>query len=248
MTNVFVQREGSTEIALGSVAGKSFMLKFGRNPDVGATAETIWDVGDAYSYLAAATALKVSSSSAADTSAGTGARTVRLYGLGGDYAEITEDVTLSGQTAATTTAEFLRVYRMVVLTAGSGGKNAGVIYAGTGTVASGVPANKYAAISTGNNQTLMAVYTVPAGKTATLRRYYASAGEGKDATVKLFVRPFGGVFQLKHQLELYQNNFDFPFPDPLVIEEKSDIEIMATSSAVTVPISAGFDLLLTDNS
>jgi hypothetical protein len=83
--------------------------------------ETIWAEGGLYSYLTAATVLKVSSSSVNDTSAGTGARTVELSGLDADYNEISELVTLNGQTPVNTTKLFLRINRMVVRSAGSGG-------------------------------------------------------------------------------------------------------------------------------
>jgi hypothetical protein len=62
----------------------------------------ITPVGD-LSYAAAALQMTVSSSSASDTSAGTGARTVLITGLNANYAVISESVTMNGQTAVTTT-------------------------------------------------------------------------------------------------------------------------------------------------
>src|SRR5210317_2657610 len=117
------------------------VYKFGQNAVVGNSMETIWQQGGLYSYPPSASTTTVSSSNANDTSAGTGARTVQIVGLDGDYNEISETIILNGQTAVTTTNSFLRVNRGVVLTAGSGGVNAGIIYVGTGTVTLGVPAN-----------------------------------------------------------------------------------------------------------
>jgi len=153
-----ISRVGTTEpfelqVARGQVAYHTPQFKFGFNPDVDDSEETVWAQGGLYSYLSSASILKVSSSSTADDSAGTGARTVQLYGLDANYNEINETVTLDGQTAVNTTNSFLRINRMVVRSAGTGEKNAGVIYAGAGTVTAGVPANKYATIAIGDNQT-----------------------------------------------------------------------------------------------
>ena len=121
-----ISRVGTSEpfelqVARGQIAYHKPLFKFGNNPTVGDSTETIWSQGGLYSYLSAATVLKVSSSSANDTSAGTGARTVQLYGLDADYNEINEAVTLNGQTAVNTTNEFLRINRMIVRSAGTGG-------------------------------------------------------------------------------------------------------------------------------
>ena len=164
ITRIGTSEPFELQVARGQVAYHESVYKFGNNAAVANVTETIWQQGGLYSYLSAASVLKVSSSSANDTSAGTGARTVELFGLDGDYNEINEVVTLNGQTAVNTTQSYLRINRMIVRSAGSGGANAGVIYAGTGTVTTGVPANIYATINgDGSNQTLMALWTVPAG-------------------------------------------------------------------------------------
>jgi hypothetical protein len=223
---------------------------------VGNTLETIWAEGGLYSYLTAATVLKVSSSSVNDTSAGTGARTVELSGLDADYNEISELVTLNGQTPVNTTKLFLRINRMVVRSAGSGGVNAGVIYAGTGTVTTGVPANVYASVNgvTGANQSLMALWTVPAGYTAYLLQYDVSNGTSSQtpAVCKLIlsVRPYGEVFQSKDVKSLTTGmHIEETFALPQKFTEKSDIEVRAISSSVSVPfdISAAFEIVYIKN-
>ncbi len=214
--------------------------------------ETIWSEGGLYSYLTSATVLKVSSSSTDDTSAGTGARTVQLYGLDGDYNEINEVVTLNGQTAVNTTQSFLRIYRMIVRSAGTGEQNAGIIYAGTGTVTSGVPANVYASINgiAGSNQSLMSLWTVPAGHTAYILQYDVSNGTTSNtpAVCKLIlsIRPFGEVFQSKDVKSLTTGmHVEETFSLPQKVTEKSDIEVRAISSSnsVSFDISAAFEII-----
>ena len=256
-----ISRVGTSEpfelqIARGQIAWHNPLFKFGNNPSVGNTLETIWAEGGLYSYLTAATVLKVSSSSTDDTSAGTGARTVQLYGLDGDYNEINELVTLNGQTAVNTTQSFLRINRMVVRSAGSGGANAGVIYAGTGTVTTGVPANVYASVNgvTGANQSLMALWTVPAGYTAYLLQYDISNGTSSQtpAVCKLIlaVRPYGEVFQSKDVKSLTTGmHVEETFAIPQKFTEKSDIEVRAISSSASVSfdISAAFEIVYIKN-
>ena len=78
--------------------------------------------------------------------------------------------------------------------------------------------------------------------------YASTAGASRDTNyiIKLKVRPFGQVFQLKHRRSINDNkdlnrNFDFPEEVPA----KADIEITAqiTESAITAGnVSAGFDV------
>ena len=256
ITRIGTSEPFELQIARGQIAWHNPLFKFGNNATVGDSLETIWAEGGLYSYLTEATVLKVSSSSTDDTSAGTGARTVQLYGLDGDYNEINELVTLNGQTAVNTTQSFLRINRMVVRSAGSGGANAGVIYAGTGTVTTGVPANVYASINgvAGSNQTLMALWTVPAGYTAYLLQYDVSNGTTSNtpAVCKLIlaVRPYGEVFQSKDVKSLTTGmHVEETFSVPQKITEKSDIEVRAISSSasVTFDISAAFEIVYIKN-
>jgi len=255
-----ISRFGLTEpfnlqVARGQIAYHESIYKFGNNPEVADSIETIWPQGGLYSYLSAATVLTVSSGSTDDTSAGTGARTVELFGLDGDYNEISEVVTLNGQTAVNTTQSYLRINRMIVRSAGSGGANAGIIYAGTGTVTTGVPANIYATINgDGSNQTLMALWTVPAGYTAYLMQYDVSNGTTSNtpAVCKLLLvaRPYGEVFQTKDVKSLTTGmHIENSLILPLKFTEKTDIEARAVSSSnsVTFDISAAFEILYIKN-
>ena len=252
-----ISRFGLTEpfnlqVARGQIAYHYPIFKFGFNPDIDDAFETVWAQGGLYSYLSAATVLKVSSSSTNDTSAGTGARTVELQGLDGDYNEISETVTLNGQTAVNTTKSYLRIYRMVVKTAGTGGQNAGVIYAGTGTVTTGVPANKYATIAIGDNQSLMALWTVPAGHTAYLLQTditVATTQNNKYCTVHFVARPPGEVFQVNDKFVKAESSHKQGYDIPLEFAEKTDIEVRAIGDSVgaDIAISAGLDIVYIKN-
>lgn len=252
-----ISRVGTSEpfelqVSRGQIAYHKPLFKFGFNPDVDDSLETVWAEGGLYSYLSAATVLKVSSSSANDTSAGTGARTVELFGLDADYDEINETVILSGQTAVNTTQSFLRVNRMIVRSAGTGGTNAGVIYAGTGTVTSGVPANKYATVAAGDGQSLMALWTVPRGYTAYVTQTditVATTQNNKYATVSFLARPFGEVFQVKDKFAKSESGHNQVYTFPLKFEEKTDLEMrcIGDSAGADISIAAAFDLVYIQN-
>lgn len=250
-----ITRFGKTEpfylqVARGQVENHKHIFKFGFNSDINGTEETVWDAGGIYAYPTAATVMKVSSGSTDDTAAGTGARTVVVSGLDGNYNEISETVTLNGQTAVNTVNSFLRVNRAYVATAGSGGTAAGNIYVGTGTVTLGVPATIYAQITLGQNQTLMAVWTVPAGYTGYILKGNVGTGTAnvnQYIVARLAQRPFGGVFRTAAKVTIQTGEIAFDFEVPVSFTEKTDIEARAVSSGSNNLIFADFEIIYIKN-
>lgn len=224
------------QLARGLIDGHKTLFKFGNNPDTNGTLETVWSHSTLYVYPSAATAMKVSSTSANDNAAGTGAHTVLVAGLDANYNEISEIVTLTGQTPVLTTAVFLRVFRAYVVTAGVSNTAAGTIYIGDGVVTAGVPASVYAEIPFGENQTLMAMWTVPAGYTFYMYRGTFSAASNNAAQYvlgKFMVRPFGGVFRNAADVTANSSVIQYDFEMPLAIPEKADIEARVIALAGT---------------
>ena len=126
------------QVARGLVPGHTALSIFGYNGDVDTSEESVWPDGGTIPHPTTASVLKISSSSANDTSAGTGARTVAIFGVDADYNEVSESVILDGQNSVNTGHSYLYINRFYVTTAGSGGVNAGNINAGTGVVTAGV--------------------------------------------------------------------------------------------------------------
>lgn len=230
--------------------GLSAINKFGFQAAIGTASIAVWDRAIAYNYIAAATVLKVSSSSTADDAGSTGATTVTLSGLDANYDAVSETVTMDGQTTVTTTQTFLRIFRMVVDTAGSGGVNAGTIFAYTGAQASGTPSTAtliYAQITIGANQTLMAVYTVPANCTALMTDLTVSGDASQTITAELVARPLGGVFNIKEKFLLNNGVTHIQHVVPKSFAAKTDLELRAKVSASTTDIAAMFDALCIPN-
>ena len=233
------------QVSRGQVDGHKTLFKFGINGDVGTSVETVWAQGGTYVYPASATVMKISSSSADDAADDTGARTISIAGLDANYNEISETVILNGQTEVNTVNSYLRIFRMFVVTAGSGATAAGTIYAGTGNVTSGVPAVIYGMIALNANQTQMAFWTVPAGYTLYLMGVYYSSGNSTAnawTNFQLIQRPLGGVFRQQSSTRMPgSGDFVLDLHTPVAFPEKTDIEIRAVASAGASNVSAEFE-------
>jgi hypothetical protein len=193
--------------------------------------------------------MKVSSSSANDTSNGTGARTVLISGLNSSYNPISETLTLTGQTEVATANSYLRVTGIQTLTAGSNGSNAGVIYVGTGTVTTGVPAVIHELAPIGFNTAMSGAYTVPAGYTAYLYRGgLTSQSNGNNfITAKLRYSNQGSPWITSAVTVFTADMVEYDFEYPLALPEKTDIEADATVSANTSVVTSFFFIVLVKN-
>jgi hypothetical protein len=194
--------------------------------------------------------LKISSSSADDTSAGTGARTVTIVGLDGSYNQVSESITLNGQTAVNTTNSYLYVNGFYVASTGSGGANAGNINAGTGVVTAGVPAVLYDIIATGYNNRTTAHYCVPAGYTGYLTTGVITTGQASGSTsVTAFLKQHGqdGIVRVGAVSTLNNGSVQYDFSYPYIISEKNCVGASAIGSATNNSASAFFNIVLIKN-
>jgi len=226
----------------GKVPGYSMVNKFGYNSSIGSGAfETIWETGNDYPWQSSAVTVDVVSDDTNDDVAGTGARTLRIQGLDGSYNLAEETVDMDGTTTVTTTQTFLRVFRMSVETAGSSGNNEGTItvtYTGGSDVA--------ATITEGNGQTLMTLYTIPAGYTGYLLSMNISSGKDQEMEFKFIQRDnsvANAAFQTKQFLDVRGGQTTVIFNAINIIPQKSDIYVSGKASS-TSSASASFDLLL----
>ena len=226
----------------GKVPGYTMVNKFGYNPSIGSLAfETIWETGNNYPWQSSAVTVDVVSDDANDDVAGTGARTLRIQGLDSSYAFAEETVDMDGTTTVTTTQTFLRVFRMSVETAGTTGNNEGTItvtYTGGSDVA--------ATITSGNGQTLMCLYTIPANYTGYLLSMNISSGKDQEMDFKFIQRDnsvTNGAFQTKQFLNVRGGQTTVIFNAINIIPQKSDIYVSGKGSS-TSSASASFDLLL----
>lgn len=242
--------DSELDIAAGRYTGFAIVNKFGKNSDVDA-AEDIWEAGADYTGfpLSAAETIQVVSASTNDTSSGSGARTIRITGLDTNYAIQSEDFTLNGTSAVTGTKIFRRVHTASVLTSGSSNTtfNDGIITVRHSTTTS----NIFLSMLAGTNQTNCSAYTVPAGKTAYMRRITGSIRGNANATASgaIWVRGFGASPRYRRPFGFAQaNDFRDEIYGGLVFTEKTDIILRITAVSTTnLEITGGYDLILVDN-
>lgn len=245
------------QVARNQITMHTPYFRFGWANSVGTTPQTITTAvtaGSVYAYPAAATVMKVSSSSANDTSAGTGARTILVVGLDANYVSQSETITLNGQTAVNTTNSYLRITYTELLTTGSGNGIAGTLYIGTGSLTAGVPATIYWQMEATYNNWSFAGFTVPAGYTAYITSYTItsqSTTANINVSLGMVVYEYGKTFsEYQSTARLSSNgNFDRHFDHPFAVAEKSDVELRAwasTGSAVNVTGEIQYVLIKND--
>ncbi len=226
-------------VAEGNITDHSFIHKFGAVPALsnGATG-SVWDINDTvYPWSAFDTAGVVNLDRANTSDAN---KVVTVIGLDADYNETQESITLTDASNNTGTVVFKRVFRAFVA---DGVTNVGNIdIQRDSTTVARITATK--------GQTLMAVYTIPAGYTGYLYKGTASAQTGADANGNMFVRFFGQQsFRTQHTFEVGgtggQYTYEFTFPPP--IPEKSDIDVQVVGRTNNGRYTAAFDLLLIEN-
>jgi hypothetical protein len=250
ITRVGAYEPFNLQVARGQIPWHQNVTVFGYNPDVDTSIETVWPHDGVLPFPAAALRLKVSSSNANDTSAGTGARTVYVEGLDADHNVISEIVTMNGQTAVLTTQYFLHINNAYVATAGSLNGAAGNIYFGDGVVTAGVPATIYDIILYDYNTRITGSYTVPAGYTAYLEQGLFSAGQitGSNAvTGRLVTRGPDNIRRTAAIVTLNNGAADYAFEYPVPIPENTTIEAQAVGAAANNACSSMFILVLIKN-
>lgn len=218
---------------------------FGDNHAVGTTKEDIWRSGGLYNWIGTATQLKVSSSSAQDAAAGTGAWSLTIEGLDSNWAPLTETVTLTGQTQVTTSGAFKRVNRIYMsggsTKVGSGGVNAGAVYAYTGTATAGTPndlTKVYAKIEASEGSSTRAIYSVPAGYEAGVSAIQLTSAKGDDASVSIYVRTNEGPWTILRHYELFRSGIHDSNGSVIVLDAKTDIKVSAYAATSSVSVGA----------
>lgn len=218
-------------IATGEIDDVDYINKFGYNDSVSTSWETVWDGNNTYTYIASAGTAVVTSSDTDDNGG-----TVLVSGLNSAYEEVSETLTIGGSAGS---VEFYRVFRAQMVTANTGTEN-------QGTVTVTVDSKSAAIISPEIGQTLMAIYTVPTGKTGYLLQVDAGSSKDLEHEIRLVIKHNGGVWNTKTYHTQRGGFNSLRFEVPISIPAQSDVEIKVKGSA-TSSVSAAFELILVDN-
>ncbi len=225
--------------------------KFGYIGDLGSTEKQISaDSQAVYPYLTSAVTVTLSSSDVDDDAGDTGAQSVHLFGLDGNYDEINEIVVMNGQSAVSTVKQYLRVFRLHIETAGSSETNEGDIYVGTGTVITGVPAVVLMKMMAGDGQSTHGGFTMPNGMEGHIKEIIVTVARSTGTTqaivvLRLMEREDGGVFRVRIKIPLVAHPFAIDLPTgSIIFPSRSDYEPRAVSSNsnTLVGISTVFEL------
>jgi len=231
------------EAASGHNAAMTSVNKFGRNSNVAiGVEEEIWDGSAAYVFPA--TALMTSISQTTDQAALNG-ETIEVQGLDANWDLVIQNAVLGAPSTGvvTLTTPLIRCFRMKVLS--------GIVTDSPVRVHNAGETQDYAIIGIGNNQTLMAIYTVPNGKVAYMLCYYAHVNPGTnlDPTsmpIRVWARDNenGYAPQLKHVVGQTSSGFQHFFTPYAKFTGKTDIYITAQPVGKAADVTAGFDLII----
>jgi hypothetical protein len=190
------------------------------------------------------------SSSANDSAAGTGARTVRItYYTSAGVGPLTEDITLNGTTAVNTVAtNICYIEDLTVLTVGSGGTAAGNITLRSTTGGGGVTIKQ---ISTGDNQDFDAVHYVADGTTCYVTGISCSHNGttvGSGAVFRLCAKPLNvankPLVQVSDFVRLYGQSSTFSrlYQSNIVVVGPAKLELwMAPETTSSTIYRGSFD-------
>lgn len=222
------------DVSRGAIPNAFSVHKFGANFDIDQSddPESVWTGGGLYPWasLTSAQTIYCLSTSASDTAV------LTVEGLDSSYHEISETVTLTGTSAVTTTSQFIRVFRMTY----EDGANVGDITARTVSASGTVVAQ----INVGYAQTLMAVYTIPAGHTGYMVALDATIDGTKACQMLMYHRLTGKPFRIAHIAES-DGHYRYDFKAPLKLPEKTDIDIRVDNvSGNDARVTANFDIVL----
>lgn len=221
------------DVAQGKMWDQSAVNIFGFNTLVGTSFETLWNDGGAYVFPSSAVAMDLVSTSASDT------MDVLVAGLDSSYNQITETVTLTGTSAVTTSASFLRVNSAIILS----GQNAGEISISNG-------GTTYAFIGTNLGTTQACIYTVPAGYSLYIFRIdfnSATTNPNKYLTVRNKLSTHTGRVLHVAEATFSTSQVSYDRQVPFKIAEKTDFEFQAKSSSGDNEVAVFVECVLIKN-
>ena len=248
----FGQKNFLIEVAKGNVPKHSLVHVIGRNTAVAnGSWELISNLSTSYTWLSAATTVRVKAGgNAADDASGDGARTIHVEGLDENLNYATEDITLAGASASSsTTTTFCRIFEAHVLTCGlyATPYNTGIIIIENtaGTI-------DLIEIDPTESQSEFCAYTIPTGYTAHLLSLAVQVDSTKPADIRLITRenigdatPPVSAMRLRHFADGIEGEYEFIPNSPfLFIPAETDIFMEAEGDGAQTDVSADFELLL----
>lgn len=220
------------------------ILKFGSNPNVAidvsiSSPETVWDGSTEYVFPPdVGTGIQVKSDDSGDS------QEIIIQGLDDNFNEVSWTGNLNGLTDVNVDGTWSRVFRSF--------NNDNTDFAGDINIhASGNDSISYAKILGANNQTLMAVYTIPENTTGYLLQYEASAQNTSSSssigfTLHLKTREYGKVCRVKEVTSITtENSHVQTLVNPLILPPKTDVLVnVVNANGNNGSVNADFSIAL----
>jgi len=245
------------EISKGNIANHDTLESIGEREAVAVVTggEDIWRGGTSTIPIPnqiTGEQMTVISTSANDTSDGTGARIVHIHYLDNNWAEQTEAITLAGLSEVDTVATNIKFIQSIHVTSiGSNGVAVGdikIYKKGDNTLV-------YNIIKAGGNMSLNISRMIPANKTFYLTVWQCSSTAGKPIFVRLRSTDHHGVlydggspiFIFKDSASVQDSTYVRKFNNPIKIPAKSIIKATAWATQAGGNISASWEGILVNN-
>ena len=234
-------------VALGDITNCVTWNKFGYNEDVDTAApEVLASFGGSFTPLKTASTLSVVSTSTQDSSTGTGALSLVLTGLDGNYATQQEVIVLNGITPVVTTTTWLGINRAAIFVSGTSDVNVGTI--GVTAVTGGAT---QAQLPAGQGTTQQIIFYTQAGYTALADWLFLNAQKisGADPVVTFKGWVYSAVSQSKYEvLRLIidtsaENTIQLTPTQPFVIGEKSCFWLEVSTTTNNTVVSGRLSLI-----
>lgn len=241
--------ERTSDISRDAILGKAddFIHKFGSNPDVSnaisrIAPESVWDGSTEYVFPPdSGTGIQIKSSQTIDN------QEFVVQGLDENFLEQNWTGNLNGQTEVNIDGTWSRIFRAF--------NNDSTYISGNINIhPSGDDSTSYAQVLVGNDQTMMAIYTIPANFTGYLTEYHMSASNpgsssSIDYTVQIKTREYGKIFRVQEITSVGNtHNVEQIFPFPNFLKPKTDIMICAVdANGGGGTLNADFDIALVTN-
>lgn len=236
------------EVEKGNVPGHTGVRVFGHNPDVDVGTEDVWEDGGTLTRMTSAETMNIVSTSTDDDGSpvGTGARTVQVDGLDGDFVAASEVVTMNGTTDVLTSNTYIRVSDLMVLTADATATNSNL---GIITATASSAATVQAAMGVGDGLSHGIHYTVPAVKTGYLTKVELNVARNTSAVARviydaIITPPGAASFTIvKKAMTSDQSEIEIYFIPPVKFAAKSDIKMVATTDKADTELYARFMII-----
>lgn len=210
-----------------------------------------------YQTPTAAASLEILSSSANDTSAGTGARTVTVTGLNASWAEVSQTITMNGITAVAIPTALIRLTKIEVTTSGTYASMSGGSHTGTITVRGAGGGATWGTIDATNwpaGVSSIGCYTVPTGKSAYIVWKTINTDSSKVVDSRFFIRPHADIVaapytgimkQMELEANLTSESVHLPRAPIGPFVGPCDMGYIAKTSSGSAVVTCEFQLLLT---